>query len=576
VKPDRTPDSISEDLNSLLEHLYPEHDRELLMDRVLDLVHEYKAPFPVDNELNGQDVILITYGDSLSESTEPSLETLRAFFHNHLADAISAIHLLPFYPSSSDDGFAVRDYLKVDPAVGTWKHIAQLQDEADLMFDAVIGHMSSTSDWFGSFLEGSEEFEDFFIVVDPEHEPLLSEVVRPRCLPLFHTFEKMGEGIKIWTTFSSDQVDLNYRNPSTLLGILKVLLEYSKRRARFLRLDAVAYLWKETGTTCIHLPQTHALVRLIRLVLDSTGWSPRLITESNVPHADNISYFGNGRNEAHLVYNFTLPPLLLHTLFRGDARVLTRWAGQLGSPGEDCAFLNFTASHDGIGVTPLEGLIPQVEIMALCDHVESLGGHVSTRSVSGKGDLPYELNINYFDALGDPGLSAEIVTDAHIDRFILSQSIMLVLKGVPAIYYHSILGSRGWLEGPDITGMPRSVNREKLRAGQVEDELADDRSLRHRIYQRYCSLLALRRAYAAFHPSSEQNIIDAGKDLFVLCRKSENTPTILCLHNVTEQHQVYTGMPTGSWNTLTGRPTYNGSDLELAPFDTIWLADEQR
>ena len=127
---------------------------------------------------------------------------------------------------------------------------------------------------------------------------------------------------------------MNFKNPDVLLALLDALLFYVARGARFIRLDAIAYLWKRIGTSCIHLPQTHAVIQFWRAVLDEVAPHVLLITETNVPHADNVSYFGDGTNEAQLVYNFALPPLVLHALLRGDATHLTRWAQSLTLPSD--------------------------------------------------------------------------------------------------------------------------------------------------------------------------------------------------------------------------------------------------
>ena len=173
--------------------------------------------------------------------------------------------------------------------------------------------------------------------------------------------------------------------------------------AEFIRLDAIAYLWKEIGTACIHLPQTHAVVRIMHALLEQAAPQVRLITETNVPHTENMSYFGDGTNEAHLIYNFALPPLVLYTLQNGDAGPLSAWASGLTLPSQQVTFFNFLASHDGIGVTPLRGLLPESAIEELARRTLAQGGLVSYRSNPDGSQSPYELNINYFDALADLG-----------------------------------------------------------------------------------------------------------------------------------------------------------------------------
>ena len=160
---------------------------------------------------------------------------------------VDDIHLLPFYPYSSDDGFSVIDYKQVNPALGTWDDVARVGQNFHLMFDGVINHISAQSAWFKAFLQDDPKYRDYFIVV--EGEPDLSQVVRPRTLPLLTEFTTPSGAKKVWTTFSADQIDLNYANPEVLLDIIDVLLFYVAHGAELIRLDAIAYLWKEIGTT---------------------------------------------------------------------------------------------------------------------------------------------------------------------------------------------------------------------------------------------------------------------------------------------------------------------------------------
>ena len=363
--------------------------------------------------------------------------------------------------------------------------MARVGKNFHLMFDGVINHISAQSEWFKAFLHDDPKYRDYFIVVDGK--PDLSQVVRPRALPLLTEFTTPSGVKKVWTTFSADQIDLNYANPDVLLDIIDVLLFYVAQGAELIRLDAIAYLWKEIGTSCLHLPQTHRVIQLLRAILDEVAPHVALITETNVPHQDNISYFGDGHNEAQLVYNFALPPLTLHTFHTGDASALTQWAASLERPDRWGAatsdlqpssappvrsaptFFNFLASHDGIGLNPARGILRDDEIAALVDRVVAHGGRVSYKSNPDGSTTPYELNINYFDALSDPNSSEPL--SLQIDRFVAAHAIMLSLSGVPGLYFHSLFGSRGWPEGVTLTGQNRTVNRQKFDRAEVEREL---------------------------------------------------------------------------------------------------------
>lgn len=481
--------------------------------------------------LSEQDVLLITYADQVRSAGELPLRTLARFAETHLRGIISGIHILPFYPWSSDDGFAVKDFFAVDPAYGTWAEITALSRRFDLMFDAVLNHMSAQSDWFRRFLNDEPAYRDFFVTVSGD--PCLTAVIRPRALPLLTAFQGAARPRKVWTTFSSDQVDLNYANPDVLLAAVRVLLFYVAQGARFIRLDAIAFLWKEIGTCCLHLPQTHRIVQFLRAVLDEVAPGVRLITETNVPHTDNISYFGDGTNEAQLVYNFALPPLVLHSFQAGNAEKLTRWAQSLALPTTSVSFFNFLASHDGIGVNPARGILSDAEIDAMVAGVREAGGLVSYKTQPDGSTVPYELNINFLDALSPPHADEPAPLAAR--KFVTSQAIMLSLQGVPGIYFHSLFGSRGDVVAAKESGINRRINRQKSDFADLEAELADPQRLRRHVFTEYSALLRRRRAHPALSPQAPQQVLNLDPRVFAVQRESvEGGDRLLCLHNMSQ------------------------------------------
>jgi len=500
---------------------------------LMSALRAHRAERGAAYKLSERDALLITYADQLTETGRAPLQTLAEFGHEHLRDVVSGVHLLPFYPWSSDDGFSVKDFVAVEPTYGTWDDIACFRPGFDLMFDAVFNHMSAESEWFQLFLNGREAaFRDFFVTVDGE--PDLSQVVRPRALPLLTEFQSATGFKKVWTTFSADQVDLNFKNPDVLLATINVLLLYVQHGARFIRLDAIAYLWKEIGTTCIHLPQTHAVIQLYRAVLDEVAPEVMLITETNVPHRDNICYFGDGTNEAQLVYNFSLPPLTLHSFRTGNATVLTRWAQSLSLPSARVTWFNFLASHDGIGVNPARGILTDPEISGLIEQVTSHGGFISYKSMPDGSQVPYEMNINYLDALSNP--AANEPPELAARKFLTAQAIMLSLQGVPGIYFHSLFGSRGDVAAVEQSGIKRRINREKLKGEKLRNELRDPVSLRARVFAGFCELLSKRRTHRAFAPVAPQQILELDSRVFAVLRESsDGTDRVLGLHNVSNQ-----------------------------------------
>lgn len=526
--------------------------------------------------LTERDAILITYADGVREPGLSPLRSLAGFCQRHVKGLISAIHLLPFYPSSSDDGFAVIDYRAVDSDLGDWDDVARLGKHFRLMFDAVINHASASSAWFQGFLRDDPRYRDYFIVVPDGAD--LSGVVRPRALPLLTPFSTPSGDKAVWTTFSVDQVDLNYHHPDVLLEAIETVLFYAAHGASLIRLDAIAYLWKEFGTSCIHLPQTHHIVQLLRAVVDAAVPHVLLITETNVLHEDNVSYFGDGTNEAQAVYNFGLPPLVLHAFHTGSAAVLSRWAAGLRLPSQRVTFFNFLASHDGIGLNPARGILSEHEIDAVVERTVAYGGLVSYKSNANGTRSPYELNINYFDALSNPHSDESLNT--QVDRFIAAHAIMLALVGLPGIYFHSLLGSRGWPEGVALTGQNRTINRQKLMRAELEAELARPAFLRRRVFQRLAALLRVRAAHPAFHPYGSQRVMSCGESVFALLRLArQGTERVLCLHNVSEAVQAvevdlsaslgkgeYTDLITGKGLQVGGR-----RPLLLEPYGVLWI-----
>ena len=565
------------DLSTLHAHLvalYGESAGAEAFERLRAILSRYQERLAASQdagELSERDSILITYADQLNEPGRSPFQTLARLSEGYLSDVVTGIHILPFFPYSSDDGFSVIDYQAVNPQIGSWDDIKQLGRSFRLMFDAVINHCSVQHEWFQAFLQDDPHYCEYFVVV--EGNPDLSRVVRPRALPLLTAFETPSGTKQVWTTFSADQVDLNFQNPVVVLEIIDTLLFYVSQGAQLIRLDAIAYLWKEIGTSCIHLPQTHRIIQLFRAVLDVLAPQVLLITETNVPHVDNISYFGNGSDEAQMVYNFALPPLILHTFHAAESRTLSAWAAGLKLPSERTTFFNFLASHDGIGINPARGILPDSEINALIERVVQHGGLVSYKDdVSGM-QIPYELNINYFDALSNP--HAEEPLSIQVDRFMSAQAIMLALVGVPGIYFHSLFGSRSWREGVEITGRNRTINRQKFDLTTFESELGHEASLRHRVFACYARLLQARSVSPAFHPHGVQEVLDYGPAVFALLRISpDGAERVLCLHNISDQPRRVNaasvlGSAEPSVDLITGQKIQ--SPLQLGPYQTLWL-----
>jgi sucrose phosphorylase len=577
-------------LRELLAFLYGESEADGLSDAVLAKVETFRHQYPhladsgsSPGQLDERDVVLITYGDQFREPERPPLRVLGAFLEEYLADVVSGVHILPFFPYSSDDGFSVIDYTQVDPALGTWQDIAALGEHRRLAFDLVVNHVSAESEWFRKFLAGEQPYTGYFPVLDPETD--LSAVVRPRATPVLTPFQTADGVQHVWTTFSADQIDLEYGNPHVMLEMIDVLLFYVAHGAQIIRLDAIAYLWKIPGTSCIHLPQTHAVVKLFRAILDLAAPAVLLLTETNVPHQENISYFGaylpdrQRTDEAQMVYQFSLAPLILHTFLAGDSTRLAAWAQGLPKLPVGTTFFNFTASHDGIGVRPAEGLLAPAEIQRLVEATLAHGGRVSYKANPDGSQSAYELNVTWYDALNDPAQPAPIM---DVARFLASQAIMLALAGVPGIYVHSLFGSRDCQRCLQETGRARSLNRAKFALPELQEELCDPASLKSQVIAGYRHLLEVRKRQPALHPGAGQRVLALGSHVFAVLRTAADGRNLLCVTNVRpESTRVQIGLsehglaPGMNWvDVLSGDVFGTGGDVlagSLGPYQVRWL-----
>ncbi len=558
-------------INQRLHKLYPNEIAERAVNSIVDLIFKYKQRIDSNPyHLSEKDVILITYGDQVNRDHEPSLQTLCEFMDQHLQGVINSIHILPFYPASSDSGFSVVNYSRVESRMGSWREIDTISSKYRLMVDGVINHVSQFSDWFKAFLAGDRYFKEFFIELDPCTD--LSKVVRPRATPLLNEFvDNEGKIHNIWTTFSKDQVDLNYANFRVLINMLDALFYYIEKGATLIRLDAIAFIWKEVGTECVHLPQTHELIQLMREVLHEVAPEVIIITETNVPHHENVSYFGSGDDEAQMVYNFALPPLLVYSILHGDTKTLTSWAKSLTLPSNKVCFFNFTASHDGIGLRPVKGILSDEEINYLVSHVEDHGGLVSFRANENGTESPYELNCSYIDILTHPDESDMI----RIKRMLLSQGTVLAMPGVPGIYFHSLVGSRNYHDGVKHTGINRAINREKYNIDWLENELSEQGSLSKTMFDSYKRLISIRINEAAFNPHGAFHFLDLDPRLFAILQVSvEKEEHILAVHNFSDETVTSVipddiGLPLN--DLLTPYEVDVTRTIELEPYQMMWL-----
>jgi sucrose phosphorylase len=545
--------NMTDTIKTLLRFIYGETAGEILP-RLEEILDTFKRDYPAASAAPGQsaithkDAFLITYGDMLSAgetgASESALKRLGRFLAKWNRGSFSYLHLLPFHPYSSDDGFSVIDYHTINPRLGDWNDIEELGRHFRLAFDFVINHGSVQSEWFQKFLAGEEKFRNWYLTRDEHYD--WSKVFRPRTHPLLTPFIKNdGSTAWVWTTFSADQVDYDFSRPEVLLEFINIFLEYSRRGGRMVRLDAIAYLWKEDGTPCLHHPKTHAMVALLRAIIGYLGLETLVLTETNVPHAENLSYFGGefalageaasvtstppAENEAHLVYNFALPPLVLHAAVSGNALPLRNWAASLPALGADKYFLNFLASHDGVGLGPARGLIDEADFSQTLEEAKKRGALISFKSAA-SGPVPYELNCSWADMVAPESLMS---VEAQAGAFLTSYAAALALPGLPAVYFHSWIGSRAWKAGPEKSGSNRAINREKPAIDAVEKELSRPGSFRALALEGFQKLFEFRAACPAFGPEVPCRVLDyADKGLFALLRGPDaQGGSVLCVQN---------------------------------------------
>ncbi|WP_252243123.1 MULTISPECIES: sugar phosphorylase [unclassified Clostridium] len=555
-------------INSVIDKIkfiYGENYKEEYKEEFDKLVSKWEnEEFDKADEVSEKNVYLITYGDSIYEEGVPTIQTLNKFLKEEVKGTITDVHILPMFTYTSDDGFSVVDYMEIDKNLGNWEDINTLSKDYRLMYDFVANHISKSSSWFKGYLNNEKKYAEYFIKEDKSFDT--KNVVRPRTSSLFHEYEGK-DGIKTaWTTFSEDQIDVNIKHFPLFIEMTDILLNYAKNGATSIRLDAIGFLWKESGTSCMHLPETHKIIEIWRLLLNYFKKNTQIITETNVPHVENVSYFGNKNNEAQMVYQFTLPPLVLYTLTTHNSKKLTDWAKTIDRVSENATYFNFLSSHDGIGMRPTEGILTEEEKQVLVDKVVENGGRVSYKNNTDGTKSVYELNINYNDALINK--NEDISTETQVDKIIASNAILLSCVGVPAIYYHSLLGSRNDYKGLEESGINRRINREKLEYTKILKELEVDER-RSAIFSRIKKLITLRKEESAFSPFAMQKVLELGESIFALERFNEETgeKITLILNIDSKEANVYCNIK--GVDKVTGRKI--DGNITLKPYEFVWI-----
>ena len=559
-------------LKKIYRQILTKQNIDLLKNEIVQLIDDFNKK----NRLNKINIsektsLVISYGDNIYSSQSSSMKIFQKFFQKNLEKLFDTIHFLPFYPSSSDSGFAVKDHYQIDKKIGKWSDLKKISKSKKIMADVVINHASARGLWFKNFLKRKKPGKDYFLTVNSKFNT--SKVVRPRAHKLLKKIKIFEKNDYLWRTFSPDQIDLNFKNPSVLLRFIKIIIYLINNGVTIFRLDAIAYLWKQNGTECINLSQTHEIIKLLRVVTSLLNVQTLIITETNLPEKENLSYFGKN-DEANWVYNFSLPPLLIHAFLFENSSYLNQWSKKLPSTKHGNCYLNFIASHDGIGIRPTEGILNEKTLSSFLKRLKKNGSKFSYRKVQNKSKKVYEANITVFDALRKSDFDPKGLF--FLERYISAHAIMVSFEGVPAVYFNSLFGKSNDEAKYIITGNNRDLNRYKWNYENISKKLDNKNSKQSIFYKKISNLLRVRRKQKAFHPNASRQNIYIGSKIFSFKRISiDRKQTIICITNLSSKIQkTQIDNAYYSWNNLIGPKIETKNKLLiLKPFETIWLSN---
>jgi sucrose phosphorylase len=569
-------------LSKLLESIYKDHTTEelnFICNQLLQILDDFSEKsryeeISEDKKWDESYAVLITYADGVYKKGEATLVTLRELLSKYFGSLSKVVHILPFLKSTSDGGFAVSSHKSIDEKFGSWEDLNSISNKHFLMADLVLNHVSSSHPWVQQFIKCQEP--GLSNVFSPSQDLDWKNVIRPRSSSLFSQINTEDGQKQVWTTFGPDQVDLNWLNPKMTVEFLHLIITYLSNGIKWLRLDAVGFIWKESGTTCLHLPKAHSIVKILRILLNDLLKDGVLITETNVPQKENLSYL-IPEDEADMAYNFPLPPLLLEAIITSRADILNSWICDWPELPETTTLFNFTASHDGVGLRALEGLMNEQRIKDLLINCEKRGGLVSHRRLSNGVDKPYELNISWWSAMEDPGRDSNRF---QYERFLLTQLFVMSLKGVPAFYLPALLASENDIKNFSMTGQRRDLNREKFKSENLAAVFKNPESNANKNLRYLRSAMDVRAKLPQFHPQSQMECLSKSRSDIVVIKRGIGSKAIFTIHNMTENKINYRFMDY-EFNKLIKNDLnmqdylttnkYNSNNIELDPFQVIWL-----
>lgn len=538
LKKEKIPYHQKEKIIKNLNFLYGEKEAKKIYPELEKIVIKYlkkikKGKKKYQNEyFSEKDVILIVYGDNIKNKKEPTLKTLSGFL-GKIKKYINIVHIIGLFLYSSDRGFSIIDFKKINPRFGKFSHLKKIEKNFKLLIDFVCNHISSKSDWYKKFAKGDKEYQNFFICFDklPEKEKIEC-VFRPRTTPLL-VKRNLAIGRKwLWRTFCHDQIDLNYQNPKVLLKMIDVFLFYVERGAKLIRLDAIGYIWKKLGTTCFLTKESHVFIQLLRNILDIVSPDTLLIAEVNIGIKENLTYLGKKEKEAQLIYNFTLAPLVLYSFYKENTKKLINSLNLFDFTSKSKNIINILDCHDGISVVGAKDVLSQKEIKFLEKEILKRNGKINYKKEKNK-KTPYEFNITWWSAIEEKKES-EIL---NIKKYIASRGIQFSLKGIPAIYFLGLFGIENCISCYEKTKKTRDINRKRFTENKIKKFLLEQKMKENKVFYEILRLLKYRNKEKAFHPAGEQIPLFLNKKLFSIIRISPNKKEkILVIINISRDN----------------------------------------
>ena len=427
--------------------------------------------------------MLITYSDSMGEN----LKDLRTVLDKHFSKAIGGIHVLPFFPSSGDRGFAPIDYHKVDPEFGTWKDIEALSKEYYLMCDYMINHISAQSEYYKDFLEKKDDskykdlfirYKDFWENGEPTEEEVDAIYKRKPRAPYVDAHFKDGSVEKVWCTFDEEQIDIDCRTQTSKKFIKDNLTNLCSHGAAMIRLDAFAYATKKAGTSCFFIePDVWNFLDECQEIVEpyETVILPEIHEHYTIQ--DKIA------KQDYYVYDFALPMLLINALYYGHSQYLKHWL-------DICPRKQFTTldTHDGIGVVDVKDLLPDEEIERTKEDIFQYGANVKKiYNTAAYNNLDiYQVNCTYYSALGNDDKA-----------YVIARAVQFFAPGIPQVYYVGLLAGENDLDLLERTKVGRNINRHYYSLEEIDLEVSRP------VVQQILKLMEFRNTYPAFDGTFE-------------------------------------------------------------------------